>query len=108
VTRRRPTLEELYEKAYPFPDSELLGMLEDLLKKGIIYLLEPKKPKEVRKTVDPLYCRYHKIVNHALEKYITLKELIMWLIKEGTTKLDLDDVVETNHVFYQRTGLSLI
>jgi len=34
--RRRPTLKELQEKKYPFPHSNLTGMLDDLLEKGII------------------------------------------------------------------------
>jgi len=51
----RPTLKELEEKKYPFPDSDLLGILHDLLNKGIIQLLEPKRPEEVEKTSDPLY-----------------------------------------------------
>ena len=32
----------------------------------------------------------------------------MWLIKDGTIILDLDDVVETNHISSQTKGLSLI
>jgi len=34
--RRRPTLKELQQKKYSFPDSNLLGMLDDLLEKGVI------------------------------------------------------------------------
>jgi len=34
--RRSPTLRELQEKKYPFPDSELLGMLDNLLEKGVV------------------------------------------------------------------------
>jgi len=41
--RRRLTLKELQEKKYPFPDLDLPGMLDDLLEKGFIQLLEPKK-----------------------------------------------------------------
>jgi len=29
--RKRPTLKELQEKKYPFPDSDLSGMLDDML-----------------------------------------------------------------------------
>jgi len=32
-TRRRPTLKELREKKYPFPNLDLSGMLDDLLEK---------------------------------------------------------------------------
>jgi len=34
--RRRPTLKDLQEKKYLFPDSDLLEMLDDLLEKGVI------------------------------------------------------------------------
>jgi len=34
--RRHPTLKELQEKKYPFLDSDLSGMLDELLEKGVI------------------------------------------------------------------------
>ena len=103
--RRLPTLKELQEKKYPFPDSDLLGMLDDLLKKGVIQLLEPKRPEEVGRTANPKYCLYHRMVSHPLEKCITIKERIMQLAKEGRIILDLDDVVEANHVSSQTREL---
>ena len=36
VGRKRPTLKELQEKNYPFPDLDLSGMLDDLLENRII------------------------------------------------------------------------
>ena len=59
--RRRPTLKELQEKKYLFPDSNLPEMLDDLLEKGVIQLLEPKRPEEVGRTTDPKHCRYHRM-----------------------------------------------
>jgi len=44
--RKRPTLKELQEKKYPFPNSDLLGMLDVLLENGIIELPTPKRPEE--------------------------------------------------------------
>jgi len=52
ATKKRPTLKELQEKKYPFPDSDLLGMLDDLLQKGVIKLPESKRQEEVGRTVD--------------------------------------------------------
>jgi len=83
-------------------------MLDDLLQNGVIQLLELKRPKEVKRTVDPLHCQYHRVVSHPLEKCIVLKECIVRLIKDGTIILDLDDAVETNHISYPIKGLSLI
>ena len=95
--KKRPTSKELQEKNYPFPDSDLLGMLDDLLEKGILELPPSKRPEEARKTNDPKYCRYHRVISHPLEKCITLKERIMQLAKDGTIVLDLDEIAETNH-----------
>jgi len=92
-----PTLKELQEKKYIFPNSDLLGMLDDLLEKRIIELSPSKHPEEVGRTNDPKYCRYHQVVIHLLEKCITLKERITQLAKDGTIILDLDEPAETNH-----------
>jgi len=97
--RKRPTLKELQEKKYPFPHSDLSGMLGDLLENGIIELPTPKRPEEAGKTSDPKYRRYHQVISHPLEKCITLKERIMQLTRGGRIILDLDDSVGTNHIF---------
>ena len=75
--RKRPTLKELQEKKYPFPDSDLSGMLDDLLENEIIELLVLKRPEEDERTTDPKYCHYHRVISHSLEKCITLKEHIV-------------------------------
>ena len=49
-------------------------MVDDLLKKGIIQLLEPKSPDEVGRTADLKYYRYHKMVS---QKCTKLKKHIM-------------------------------
>ena len=79
--RRCPTLKKLQEKKYPFPNSDLLGMLDDLLEKGIIQLPELRRSEEVGRTTDPKYCRYHTMVSHPLEKCIMIEERIMQLAK---------------------------
>ena len=86
----------------------LTGMLNDFLKKGVNQLLEPKRPEDVGMTIDPKYCRFHRMVSHPLEKCITLQEHIMRLIEDGTIILDLDNVTETNRISCQTKGLSLI
>jgi len=37
-------------------------MLDNLLKKRIIELLEPKRPEEPGKVTDPKYYRYHRVI----------------------------------------------
>ena len=107
VTNKRPTLKELQEKKYPFPDSDLSGMLDDLLEKGVIELPEPKCLEEVGRTADAKYYRYHRIVSHPLEKCATLKEHIMQLAREGRIILDLGEMVETSHVTVQEADESV-
>jgi len=81
--KKRPTLKELQEKKYPFSDSDLSGMLDDLLEKGINELPPLKHPEESGRTNDPKYYQYHLVVSNPLEKCITLKERIMrWLRME--------------------------
>ena len=76
-------------------------MLDDLLEKGVIELLEPKCSEEVGRTVDPKYCRYHRIVSHPLEKCVTLKDHIIRLAKEGRIVLDLYEMEKVSHVIVQ-------
>jgi len=96
--KKRPTLKELQEKKYLFPNSNLSGMLDDLLENGIIELLVPKRPEEARRTTDPKYCRYHRVISHPLEKCITLKERIMQLARDERIILDIDDSIAANHI----------
>ena len=94
--RRRRTLKEWEEKTYPFPDSDVAGMLEDLLEKKLIELPECKRPEEMHRVNDPKYCKYHRLVSHPVEKCFVLKDLIMNLAKQGRIQLDIDDEVEVN------------
>ena len=45
--RRRPTLQEMQEKQYPFPDFDISKMLDHLLELKLIELPEMKRPEEV-------------------------------------------------------------
>ncbi|KAA0053464.1 retrotransposon protein putative ty3-gypsy sub-class [Cucumis melo var. makuwa] len=51
--KRRPTLKERQEKVYPFPDSDLPDMLDQLLEKQLIQLPECKRPAEMERVNDP-------------------------------------------------------
>jgi len=99
--KKRPTLKELQKKKYPFPGSDLLGMLDNLLENGVIKLPQSKRPEETGRVTDLKYYRYHRVISHSLEKYITLKERIMKLARDGKIILDLDDTVGTNHISTQ-------
>ncbi|KAM2246588.1 hypothetical protein ACFXTI_007392 [Malus domestica] len=77
--RYKNTLKELEQKVYPFPDSDMDAMLDDLLEKKVIELPECKRPEEMNRINDPKHCKYHRIVGHHVGKCFILKELIMKL-----------------------------
>ncbi|KAM2636165.1 hypothetical protein EV1_020830 [Malus domestica] len=94
---RRRTLNELEEKTYPFPDSYVVAMLDDLLDKKVISLPECRRPEEINRTDNPRYCKFHRFISHPIEKCFMLKDLIMKLAQKGIIELDLDDVVKSNY-----------
>ncbi|KAH7842212.1 hypothetical protein Vadar_002709 [Vaccinium darrowii] len=94
---KRPTLKELQAKKYPFLDSDVPGMLEDLLEKKVIQLPECKRPEEIGRVNDLKYCQYHRIVSHPTEKYFVLKELLVDLASQNKILLNLDEAAECNH-----------
>ena len=106
--QHRPTLKEMEEMTYPFPDSDVSGMLNDLLEKKIIKLLECKRPEEMGHTNKPKYYKYHRVVSHPVEKCFVLKDIIIRLAKEGKILLDLDETVESNYTAFTATSLALI
>ncbi|KAM1167585.1 hypothetical protein ACFX19_030130 [Malus domestica] len=97
---RRRTLKELEEKTYPFPDSDVVAMLEDLLEKKVIGLPECRRPEEMNRTDSPRYCKFHRFISHPTEKCFVLKDLIMKLAQKGIIELDLDDVVKSNYTTF--------
>jgi len=89
-------------------------MLDDLLEKVIIELLEPKQLKEAGRTVDPKYYQYHKVVSHPLEKCIMFRKHIMKPANDERIILDLNNTTETNHistngsVFHHLSGKNIL
>ncbi|XP_012830541.1 PREDICTED: uncharacterized protein LOC105951637 [Erythranthe guttata] len=94
--RRQPTLKEMQEKEYPFPDSDVSQIFDALLEKKLIELPESKRPEEAEKVNDPKYCKYHRVIGHPIEKCFVVKEKILRLAQEGKIIIDTEDVVNTN------------
>ncbi|KAM1430345.1 hypothetical protein ACFX2I_046422 [Malus domestica] len=91
------TLKELEDKTYPFPDSDVVAMLKDLLDKKVIDLLECRWPEEMNRTDNPRYCKFHRFISHLTKKCFVLKDLITKVAHKGIIELDLDDVVKSNN-----------
>ncbi|KAA0025726.1 ty3-gypsy retrotransposon protein [Cucumis melo var. makuwa] len=53
--KRCPTLRERQKKVYPFPDSDVADMLEQLIEKQLIQLPECKRSEQAGKVDDPNY-----------------------------------------------------
>ncbi|KAL4651247.1 hypothetical protein ACB092_01G145500 [Castanea dentata] len=103
--RRRPTLQEMQEKQYPFPDSDISNMLDHLLELKLIELPEMKRPKEADQTNDPKYCKYHRLIGHPIERCFVLKDKIMELAYQGKITFD-DEVVTSNLAMVASTTTS--
>ncbi|OMO98935.1 hypothetical protein COLO4_13591 [Corchorus olitorius] len=89
------TLKERREKKYPFPDSDVASMLDELLKSKVIELPEMKRLEESGKVDDPNYCKYHRLVSHPVEKCFVLKDKIMELHSEGIIEFE-EEVASSN------------
>jgi len=55
------------EKEYAYSQSDALEILNKLLKKGLVELLESNYPAKVQRPNDPRYCKYHRIISHPIE-----------------------------------------
>ena len=64
---------------YPFLDSDVSEIFDELLELKVIDLPEMKRPDEAGKTDDPNYCKYHRLVSHPLEKCFVFKNRVMRL-----------------------------
>ncbi|OMO68077.1 hypothetical protein CCACVL1_20095 [Corchorus capsularis] len=95
-TKGKSTLKERQEKKYPFPDSDVASMLDELLKSKVIELPEMKRPEESGKVDDPNYCKYHRLVSHPVKKCFVLKDKIMELHSEGL--IEFEEAVASSNV----------
>ena len=73
-------------------------MLDQLIEKQLIQLSWCKRPEQAGKVYDPKYYKYYRVASHPVGKGFMLKELIIKLAREKKIKLDIDELVETNHV----------
>ncbi|KAH0636367.1 hypothetical protein KY289_036282 [Solanum tuberosum] len=94
---QKSILREMQEKEYPFLDSDVSDIFDELLELKLIELLEMKRPDEAGKADDPNYCKYHRLVSHPLEKYFVFKDRVMRLVREKKIVLD-DEKVSSNQI----------
>ncbi|PHT86812.1 Pre-mRNA-splicing factor SLU7 [Capsicum annuum] len=76
-----PTLKELEAKVYPFLDSDVPMLPDELLVKKIIDLPKLKRPEKINKVNDPKYCKYYRVVGHPTGKFFIFKDKIITLFR---------------------------
>ncbi|PIN21577.1 hypothetical protein CDL12_05717 [Handroanthus impetiginosus] len=93
--QRKLTLKEMKSKQYPFLDSDVSGIFDDLLNANLIERPEMKRPEEVEKTDDPRYCKYYRLARHHIHDCFIFKDKIMQLANQGKISLE-EDKATTN------------
>ncbi|KAL0445566.1 UNVERIFIED_CONTAM: hypothetical protein Slati_1684500 [Sesamum latifolium] len=88
--QRKLTLKEMQARQYPFLDSDVPGMFDDLLEANLINLPEMKRPEEAEWKDDPKYCKYHRLVGHAIQDCFVFKDKVMQLARQGKISLEED------------------
>ncbi|KAL0333076.1 UNVERIFIED_CONTAM: Transposon Tf2-12 polyprotein [Sesamum calycinum] len=63
-------------REYPFLDSDVPGIFDDLLEANLIDLPEMKRPEEAERKDDPKYCKYHRLVGHAIQDCFVFKDKV--------------------------------
>ena len=81
---------------YPFPDSDISRMLDDLLEANIIELPEVKRPEETNQVDNLNYYKYHRLISNPVEKYFVLKDKIMKL--HENRDIFFDDEIEASNI----------
>ena len=89
--KKKTSLKERQERKYPFADSDVSRMFDELLEANLIELLEMKCLDEANQVNDPNYCKYHRLIGHPVEKYFVFKDKIMELQKRGEIAFDEEE-----------------
>ncbi|KAL0294125.1 UNVERIFIED_CONTAM: hypothetical protein Sangu_3224600 [Sesamum angustifolium] len=102
--QRKLTLKEMQAREYPFLDSDVPRIFDDLLEANLIDLPEIKRPEEAERKDDPKYCKYHRLIGHAIQDCFVFKDKIMQLARQGKISLEEDSTatnvitIESEHV----------
>ncbi|KAL0448959.1 UNVERIFIED_CONTAM: hypothetical protein Slati_1452300 [Sesamum latifolium] len=86
--QRKLTLKEMQARPYPFLDSDVPEIFDDLLEANLIDLPEMKRPEEAERKDDPKYYKYHHLVGHAIQDCFVFKDKVMQLARQGKISLE--------------------
>ncbi|KAK4397710.1 hypothetical protein Sango_1246500 [Sesamum angolense] len=74
---RKLTLKEMQAREYPFLDSDVSGIFDDLLEANLTDLPEIKRLEEVERKDDPKYYKYHRLVGHTIQDCFMFKNNVI-------------------------------
>ncbi|KAK4382680.1 hypothetical protein Sango_2848400 [Sesamum angolense] len=72
--QRKLTLKEMQAREYPFLDSDVPGIFDDLLEANLIDLSEMKRPRGSRTKGRPKILKYHRLVGHCNTRLFVFKQ----------------------------------
>ncbi|KAL0282755.1 UNVERIFIED_CONTAM: hypothetical protein Sangu_2479200 [Sesamum angustifolium] len=91
-------------REYPFLDSDVSGISDDLLEANLIDFPEMKLPEEAERKDDSKYYKNHRLVGHATQDCFMFKDKVMQLARQGKISLEEDSAatnsitIKTGHV----------
>ncbi|KAL0459069.1 UNVERIFIED_CONTAM: hypothetical protein Slati_0534100 [Sesamum latifolium] len=65
-------------------------LFDDLLEANPIDLPEMKRPEKTEQKDDKKYCKYHRLVGHAIQECFVFKDKVMQLARQGKISLEED------------------
>jgi hypothetical protein len=80
------TLEELKRNSYSFRKDKVRRLFKNALKDGL-ELQPSKRPDDIKKSDDPNYCPYHRMLGHAIEDCFVFKDWLERRIRKGEITL---------------------
>ncbi|KAL0456233.1 UNVERIFIED_CONTAM: hypothetical protein Slati_0962500 [Sesamum latifolium] len=97
-------------RQYPFLDSDVSGIFDDLLEANLIDLPEMKRSEEVEQRDDPKYYKYHRLVGHAIQDCFVFKDKVMQLAQQDyfskwAEAVPLKEVKKENVADFIRTDI---
>ncbi|XP_073120324.1 uncharacterized protein [Henckelia pumila] len=104
--QKKLSLKEMQSKQYPFLDSDVSGIFDDLVKANLIELPELKRPEEAKRVDDPKYCKYHRLIGHPIHDCFIFKDKIMQLARQGKISLEEDNVNVNQIEIHNNDGAS--
>jgi len=74
-------------KLYSFKDEYLISLFKLLQKSNKLKLSKVRRPEEVGKIDDPIYCLYHRILGHPIKNCYVFKDVLQALVDAEIFKL---------------------